>query len=149
MVSTPHPFIIFSYCRCPRRPNSRNSISNIEKRVMVKVMLLSLSKSKLLVMAWWCHPVEIWISKLHTDLMYVRAGTRNRRLTLHGLNIITPSVVSQYHAGLHLCVWWLGGRVILRNQTLTEGERVGWLAILRVVLLKYNAWHIHACLPLF
>ena len=41
--------------------------------------------------------------------MYVRAGTRNRRLILYGLNIMTQSVVSQYHAGLHLCVWWLGG----------------------------------------
>ena len=42
--------------------------------------------------------------------MYVRAGTRNRRLTLHGLiNIMTQSIVSQYHAGLHLCVWWLRG----------------------------------------
>ena len=60
---------------------------------------------------------------LHTEgLMYVRVGTRNRRLTLHGLNIMTQSVVSQHHAGLHLCVWWLGGGV--RSQTLTQGERV-------------------------
>ena len=42
--------------------------------------------------------------------MYMRAGIRNRRLTLHGLNIMTQSVVSQYHAELHLCVWWLRGR---------------------------------------
>ena len=28
---------------------------------------------------WWCHPVNIWLSKVHTGaLMYVRAGTGNR-----------------------------------------------------------------------
>ena len=37
-------------------------------------------------MAWWRHPSEIWISKVHTGgLINVRAGTRNRKLTLHGL----------------------------------------------------------------
>ena len=41
--------------------------------------------------------------------MYVQTGMRNRRLTLHGLNVMIQCVVSQYHAGLHLCVWWLGG----------------------------------------
>ena len=35
---------------------------------------------------WWRHPAEIWISKVHRGgSIYVQAGTRNRKITLHGL----------------------------------------------------------------
>ena len=47
----------------------------------------------------------VWLAGQTGGLMYVRAGTRNRRLTLHGLNNMLSLVSGPGYEAIICCTW--------------------------------------------